>query len=63
MTIQVIKKPIAEQSIRDIDCRWCGAGLRFDVKTDARLVKDTRDGDAYVVVCPCCEKENWLATR
>ena len=41
------------------DCR-CGCKFRF-AASEARFVGDQRDGDAYVVKCPECKAENWVA--
>jgi len=37
----------------------CGAVLEVS-KKDMRLQADDRDGKAYVLLCPHCEKETWI---
>lgn len=61
MAIEVVREPRGRDLRREVDCRHCGAGLRFDPKTDAKLVPDQRDGSAYVLVCPRCQNEVWVA--
>jgi len=40
----------------------CQCGCKFSfTAADARWVSDQRDGDAYVVKCPECKTERWVA--
>jgi RNase P subunit RPR2 len=41
-------------------CRGCGCKFSFAAH-EAELVSDQRDGDAYVVECPECDYNNWIA--
>jgi RNase P subunit RPR2 len=42
------------------ECRKCDCKFRF-AASEAKFVGDRRDGDAYVVRCPECKYENWIA--
>ena len=42
------------------ECRGCDCKFSF-TKDEARYVPDPRDGAAYVVKCPECKHENWVA--
>jgi hypothetical protein len=42
----------------------CSCGCKFHfAASEARYVSDQRDGDAYVVKCPECSRENWIDAR
>lgn len=41
------------------DCN-CGCKFRF-AQNEAKFVSDQREGDAYVVKCPECSREKWIA--
>ena len=43
------------------DCR-CGCSFLFTA-ADAKFVADSRDGDAYMVKCPECKEEHWVAAH
>ena len=38
----------------------CGCVFQF-ASTEAKFKADWRDGDAYIVKCPECKTENWVA--
>lgn len=38
----------------------CGCKFRF-AASEAKFKADWRDGDAYVIKCPECKTENWIA--
>ncbi len=59
--MRIIRPSEAPKPYRS-ECDGCKALLEVD-KNDCRYVNDPRDGDAYVFVCPCCKKENWIDAR
>ena len=38
----------------------CGCVFQF-AASEAKFQADWRDGDAYIVKCPECKSENWVA--
>ena len=42
------------------ECIGCDCKFKF-AASEARFVGDQRDGDTYVVKCPECKRENWIA--
>jgi hypothetical protein len=38
----------------------CGCEFQF-AASEARFVPDWRDGNAYVIRCPECHTDNWVA--
>ena len=41
-------------------CGSCNARLCFR-KSEARFEADQRDGDVYVIRCPVCRRDVWIA--
>lgn len=44
------------------DCKKCMSRIEFTIG-EARDVSDPRDGNAWVVDCPVCKAEIWVAQR
>lgn len=57
--MQTIQSPEGKKQY-DIKCKNCKAVLRC-LASELRLVSDQRDGDAYVLDCPHCHQETWIA--
>lgn len=45
---------------RTAQCRHCKSLLSFR-PSEAKPVPDSRDGDALVFKCPCCQKDVWVS--
>lgn len=58
--VEVLKSGRSKDRAITLTCDRCNARLRFKI-SEARLVHDSRDGDAYVINCPECKKDNWYA--
>jgi hypothetical protein len=43
-----------------VTCNHCSVRLRFR-KSEARFEADQRDGNAYVIRCPACRRDVWVA--
>ncbi len=59
--VEVVKRgnPKGEE-VRETTCPRCLSELRFK-RSEARHVSDQRDGNALVITCPVCNRENWIA--
>lgn len=44
----------------DFECVRCGSSLRAK-KSEAKVIPYDRDGAAYVIKCPVCSNECWIA--
>ena len=44
----------------EAECIECHCQFSF-TKNEAKHTYDPRDGDAYVVSCPECKHDNWIA--
>lgn len=42
-----------------IECIHCDCKFSF-TKDEAEYISDQRDGNAYIVKCPECNRENWV---
>lgn len=58
--MQTIQPPAGEK-LYDLKSKHCKAVLRC-TKAELRLESDQRDGDAYILHCPHCHHETWIAT-
>lgn len=58
--MKIIKSGIKKPKEVAVRCHTCGCEFRF-AASEAKLVPDSRDGDAYVIECPECKSENWVA--
>lgn len=53
-------KPPPKQPEYKLECRNCKAVMQCQ-KEELKYQCDPRDGDAYVLVCPHCQKQTWFA--
>lgn len=49
-----------DPGVNEIECDKCHA-LMECTAGELRFVSDQRDGDAYVMKCPHCQHETWVA--
>ena len=59
LLMEVISPPRI-QGTTDIECRGCRAVVRCRA-SELRFESDPRDGNAYVMICPLCKHETWIA--
>ncbi len=55
-----VVKPPPDAVLREIECKHCRAVVECN-QHELAYAHDARDGDAYVMKCPCCKGETWVA--
>ena len=55
-----VVKPPRDATTFEIECCHCGATVEC-ARHELAVTQHWRDGDAYVLTCPCCKGETWVA--
>jgi hypothetical protein len=58
--VKIIHNAVTGDAVYPTSCQRCQSKLEVAAEDFKRGPSDDRDGQAFIYVCPCCLRENWV---